>query len=289
VFSANPISREENLRLMRDENDWKNSLVMWVFPQEFAASVPRPVQAWFRTFVFCSLVYFGVGLAWVYYIYTCFGDKLFQPGHIPAKRDVFEQIWVSGARRRIPRARRRLPSRPLAPGRGRWRRPGPPAGRRPGARRAPAPGGCLPRQQVLPQLAPPLASSPRRAPRAALSPDCLPAAGVAQGDAPLLDAAHDHRDVCGEGLDHDLLAHRPGGLPLLGLLWLWLLLLLGARLLRLLPASCWRCCCHPRPGQRRRASWRRACQCPALAAGTRACTPPRRWACPCTSPTLCST
>ncbi len=106
MFSANPISREENLRLIREENDWKNSLVMWVFPQEFAASVPRPVQAWFRTLVFCSLVYFGVGLAWVYYIYTCFGDKLFKPGTMPAKRDVFEQIWVSGARRRVPRARR---------------------------------------------------------------------------------------------------------------------------------------------------------------------------------------
>jgi len=86
---------EERLRLMFEENAWKNSLVMWVFPEDLVESMPHFVQTWLRNWILCAAVYFGCGGLWCYYTYFCFGDKLFRPGTIPAMKDMWEQIKVS--------------------------------------------------------------------------------------------------------------------------------------------------------------------------------------------------
>jgi len=42
-----------------------------------------------------TLLYFGVGAAWAYYCYYCFGDRLYPPGHIPTMPDMVEQMKVA--------------------------------------------------------------------------------------------------------------------------------------------------------------------------------------------------
>eukprot|EP00798_Chlamydomonas_sp_ICE-L_P014177 gene14177-20144_t len=87
--------KAERLALLIEEDEWKNSLVMWMFPDYIRDQLPRYVQAWIRNWIMCLGVYFGFGGAWCYYTYFCFGDVLFKPGTIPAMRDVVEQIWVA--------------------------------------------------------------------------------------------------------------------------------------------------------------------------------------------------
>jgi len=87
--------QEERLALILEENEWKNSLVMWMFPQSVQDQMPHWVQTWLRCWILCAAVYFGVGLVWCYYTYYAFGDVLFEPGTIPAWKDVSEQMKVS--------------------------------------------------------------------------------------------------------------------------------------------------------------------------------------------------
>mmetsp|Transcript_80583 Transcript_80583/g.163938 ORF Transcript_80583/g.163938 Transcript_80583/m.163938 type:complete len:344 (-) Transcript_80583:306-1337(-) len=87
--------KEERLALILEENEWKNSLVMWMFPQSVQDALPHWTQTWLRCWILCCAVYFGVGAVWAYYTYYCFGDVLFKPGCIPAFKDVWEQIKVS--------------------------------------------------------------------------------------------------------------------------------------------------------------------------------------------------
>ncbi len=86
--------KEERLRLLFEENAWKNSLVMWALPAEWREALPHVVQTWLRCVVLCAVVYFVTGAAWCYYVYHCFGDLLFKPGTLPGVRDVAEQIKV---------------------------------------------------------------------------------------------------------------------------------------------------------------------------------------------------
>ncbi|KXZ52406.1 hypothetical protein GPECTOR_9g450 [Gonium pectorale] len=87
--------KEERLRLMIEENVWKNNLVMWMLPDSLRDQLPHFVQTWLRCWILCAAVYFIIGGIWCYYTYFCFGDKLFAPGTIPAWKDVWEQIRVS--------------------------------------------------------------------------------------------------------------------------------------------------------------------------------------------------
>jgi len=87
--------KEERLRLLKEENEWKNDLVMWMFPDNVRDQLPHWVQTWFRCWILCAAVYFGVGGLWCYYTYYCFGDVFFKPGNIPAAKDIWEQIKVS--------------------------------------------------------------------------------------------------------------------------------------------------------------------------------------------------
>lgn len=86
---------QERLRLMKEENTWKNSLVMGMFPDKVRQALPHMVQTWLRNFIFCALVYVGVGGLWSYYIYFCFGDKFFPPNGTPSSLDILEQMRVS--------------------------------------------------------------------------------------------------------------------------------------------------------------------------------------------------
>lgn len=86
--------KEERMRLLYDENEWKNSLVMWIFPQHIRDQLPHFVQTWLRCWILCAAVYFGVGGLWCYYTYFCFGDKLFKAGTIPQFKDMLQQIKV---------------------------------------------------------------------------------------------------------------------------------------------------------------------------------------------------
>lgn len=85
----------ERLALIVEENEWKNSLVMWMFPESVQQALPHWVHTWLRCWILCAAVYFGVGAAWSYYTYWCLGDILFKPGTIPAFKDVWEQIKVN--------------------------------------------------------------------------------------------------------------------------------------------------------------------------------------------------
>jgi Delta7-sterol 5-desaturase len=88
--------RAERLRLLHEENVWKNGFVSWMFPADTWAALPHWVQTWLRCAILCAAVYFLAGGLWCYYTYWCFGDKLFpKPGSIPAAADVLEQIKVS--------------------------------------------------------------------------------------------------------------------------------------------------------------------------------------------------
>jgi hypothetical protein len=86
--------QEERLRLLREENEWKNTFVMWMFPDSVREQIPHMVQTWLRCWILCAAVYFGVGGLWCYYTYFCFGDKLFEPGTIPGAKAMWEQIVV---------------------------------------------------------------------------------------------------------------------------------------------------------------------------------------------------
>lgn len=87
--------REQNLRRIFEENEWKNSLVMWVLPERVRDVMPHWAQSWFRCWFLCAILYFGVSGAWAYYTYVCFGDRLYPPGHIPGAADILEQIKIA--------------------------------------------------------------------------------------------------------------------------------------------------------------------------------------------------
>ncbi|GFR45951.1 hypothetical protein Agub_g7417 [Astrephomene gubernaculifera] len=86
---------EERLRLLKEENVWKNNLVMWMFPDGVRDQIPHFWQTWIRCWILCAAVYYIIGGLWCYYTYFCFGDKLFAPGTIPAAKEVLKQIRVS--------------------------------------------------------------------------------------------------------------------------------------------------------------------------------------------------
>lgn len=90
------------MQLLVEENQWKNDISLWVLPASVQAAMPHFVQTWVRCFLLCAAVYFAMSALWVYYIYYCFGDKLFQPGSIPAFKDVFEQMKVGAWLRLCP-------------------------------------------------------------------------------------------------------------------------------------------------------------------------------------------
>lgn len=77
-----------------DENDWKNGLALWVFPDSWVAAMPRVVRAWLRCYLMCMLLYVATGAAWAYYIYGVFRRQLFAGAHTPAAADMLEQIMV---------------------------------------------------------------------------------------------------------------------------------------------------------------------------------------------------
>lgn len=86
--------KEERLRLLFEEDVWKNSLVMWMFPDSVRDATPHIVQTWLRNWILCAFVYYVIGAVWFYYTYFCFGDYFFKPGTIPELKDVWEQIKV---------------------------------------------------------------------------------------------------------------------------------------------------------------------------------------------------
>lgn len=88
--------RSEQLRLLKDENAWKNDLVLGPFmPEAWIKAMPHTVATWLRCWVACAGVYFAVGGIWCYYTYFVFGSYFFKPNTIPNWSDVLEQIKVS--------------------------------------------------------------------------------------------------------------------------------------------------------------------------------------------------
>eukprot|EP00192_Tetraselmis_astigmatica_P011139 CAMPEP_0117655166 /NCGR_PEP_ID=MMETSP0804-20121206/4135_1 /TAXON_ID=1074897 /ORGANISM="Tetraselmis astigmatica, Strain CCMP880" /LENGTH=349 /DNA_ID=CAMNT_0005461501 /DNA_START=282 /DNA_END=1331 /DNA_ORIENTATION=+ len=78
------------LQLLREENEWKNSLVL----PASATTLPSYVQSWLRNLVFAVVIYLGLGSVWAYYIYGVFGKDLFGD-KMPTIADMLEQIQVS--------------------------------------------------------------------------------------------------------------------------------------------------------------------------------------------------
>lgn len=86
--------KEERLRLLKEENEFLNSLIVGLLPQQLVGQLPHFYQTWLRNYVATMFVYFGVCGAWCYYAYWCFGKELYKPGTIPAFKDVAEQMKV---------------------------------------------------------------------------------------------------------------------------------------------------------------------------------------------------
>lgn len=90
----------ENLAMIREENDWKNSLVTWMLP-EVVREFPlvknnRLVGSWLRNWLLATGLYFVVGLIWAYYCYFCFGSSLYpSKDHIPTVKAMVEQMQVA--------------------------------------------------------------------------------------------------------------------------------------------------------------------------------------------------
>ncbi len=87
--------KEERLRLLVEENAWKNSLLAFATPRWIRDSTPQLVQTYWRCLLLASAIYLLIGAVWVYYAYFALGDVLFKPGTIPSRTDVWEQIKVS--------------------------------------------------------------------------------------------------------------------------------------------------------------------------------------------------
>ncbi|KAK9836967.1 hypothetical protein WJX81_003085 [Elliptochloris bilobata] len=93
VLSAS--AEELTLAELVEENDWKNDVVLFWLPREFRNKLPRMLHAWMRNYVAVLALYFAVGGVWSYYIYWCFGARLFGPGQMPGVLDVLEQMKVA--------------------------------------------------------------------------------------------------------------------------------------------------------------------------------------------------
>jgi len=87
--------KQERLAQMYAENEWKNSLVMWILPDSVRDAMPHWTQSWFRCWVMASLLYFGLGSLWSYYCYFCYGEKLYPAGEIPTFVACVEQMTVA--------------------------------------------------------------------------------------------------------------------------------------------------------------------------------------------------
>uniref|UniRef100_A0A061QZY9 Lathosterol oxidase n=1 Tax=Tetraselmis sp. GSL018 TaxID=582737 RepID=A0A061QZY9_9CHLO len=90
--SVERLYRSAKLQLLREENEWKNSLIL---PRS-TRSLPSFVQSWLRNFVCAVALYLGLGTLWAYYIYVVFGAELFGSKK-PGFWDMLEQIKVSMA------------------------------------------------------------------------------------------------------------------------------------------------------------------------------------------------
>jgi hypothetical protein len=95
AHSASAQRRAQLIQQLRDENDWKDSLALWVFPDSWVAAMPRVVRSWLRCWLMCMLLYVATGAAWAYYIYGVFRRQLFGGGPTPAASDMLEQIKVT--------------------------------------------------------------------------------------------------------------------------------------------------------------------------------------------------
>lgn len=84
--------RDAKLQLLKEENEWKNSIVL----PGSTSSLPSYVQSWLRNLVFAVVIYLGLGSIWAYYIYAVFGKELFGT-RMPGISDMLEQIKVSMA------------------------------------------------------------------------------------------------------------------------------------------------------------------------------------------------
>lgn len=69
-----------------------SNMLMWGACRQ---SLPRIFTAWLRCYLMCNVLYFVMGGMWAYYIYLCWGDKLFADGNMPAAADMWEQIKVT--------------------------------------------------------------------------------------------------------------------------------------------------------------------------------------------------
>ncbi|CAK0786650.1 hypothetical protein CVIRNUC_009864 [Coccomyxa viridis] len=88
-------TREQTLAELREENEWKNDLILFWLPQSLRAQMPRTVESWLRNWIACMAMYYTVGALWAYYIYWCYGNVFFGPGKMPGIEDVWSQIQVA--------------------------------------------------------------------------------------------------------------------------------------------------------------------------------------------------
>jgi len=83
------------LQDIKEENDWKNDLVLFWLSPSFRKVMPRMVASWLRNYIATMGLFFGVGAAWSYYIYWCFGTRIFGSGNMPSAKDVLDQVKVA--------------------------------------------------------------------------------------------------------------------------------------------------------------------------------------------------
>lgn len=102
VFSSDA-QNALNIERIKEENDWKNSLVLsWMLPEDASnpvtslVSSSRFLSSWIRNWFMATTLYFIVGGLWAYYCYYCFGDSLYpSPDHIPSMSAMLAQMRVA--------------------------------------------------------------------------------------------------------------------------------------------------------------------------------------------------
>lgn len=105
VFTSEE-EQAENIARIKEENDWKNSLVLsWMLPAEESRSNGRVadlvrssrfLSSWIRNWFMATTLYFVVGGLWAYYCYYCFGDSLYESREeIPSLSAMVAQMRVA--------------------------------------------------------------------------------------------------------------------------------------------------------------------------------------------------
>eukprot|EP00898_Chlorokybus_atmophyticus_P004577 jgi/Chlat1/511/Chrsp103S01095 len=93
--SPTALTKEETLKLLYEENEWKNGLALWVLPNSWTVAIPHFFRSWLRNYILANVVYLGTGTLWCVYLYGFARGRYYPEEAIPKAKDIFVQVKVS--------------------------------------------------------------------------------------------------------------------------------------------------------------------------------------------------